>query len=181
MWSDIPTYKKDEVRLIAQCKRDVVESRHFTSIRRDIFSSESLSAVKDFVHNVTQIAKFMWPTWGPPGSCRPQMGPMLDPWTLLSGYWSHGVIQNGRREILATELSSFVLHWNVYSPIEICQNCFYLDYEQLWNTLTHIWSCQDQGAVSIRKTVLPGMAIPMLKIRRPNGRLIFNMEIAIRR
>ena len=38
-----------------------------------------------------------------------------------------------------------------------------------------------QGAVSIRKMVLPGMAIPMLKIRRPNGRLIFNMEIAIRR
>ena len=38
-----------------------------------------------------------------------------------------------------------------------------------------------QGAVSIRKTVLPGMAIPMLKIRRPNVRLIFNMEIAIRR
>ena len=37
-----------------------------------------------------------------------------------------------------------------------------------------------QGAVSIRKTVLPCMAIPMLKIRRPNGRLIFNMEIAIR-
>ena len=37
------------------------------------------------------------------------------------------------------------------------------------------------GAVSIRKTVLPGMAIPMLKIRRPNGRLIFNMEIAIRK
>ena len=36
-------------------------------------------------------------------------------------------------------------------------------------------------AVSIRKTVLPGMAIPMLKIRRPNDRLIFNMEIAIRR
>ena len=40
---------------------------------------------------------------------------------------------------------------------------------------------QHQGAVSIRKTVLPGVAIPMLKIRRPNGRLIFNMEIAIRR
>ena len=32
-----------------------------------------------------QIAKFMGPTWGPPGSCRPQMGPMLVPWTLLSG------------------------------------------------------------------------------------------------
>ena len=36
-----------------------------------------------------------------------------------------------------------------------------------------------QGAVSIRKTVLLGMAIPMLKIRRPTGRLIFNMGIPI--
>ena len=42
-------------------------------------------------------------------------------------------------------------------------------------------SHRHQGAVSIRKTVLSGMAIPMLKIRRPNGRLIFNMEITIRR
>ena len=30
----------------------------------------------------TQIAKFMGPTWGPPGSCRPQMGPMNLAWTL---------------------------------------------------------------------------------------------------
>ena len=48
----------------------------------------------------------------------------------------------------------------------------------------YIWKYEQdmhQGAVSIRKTVLPGMAIPMLKIRRPNGRLIFNMEITIRR
>ena len=33
----------------------------------------------------SQIARFMGPTWGPYGSCRPQMGPMLAPWTLLSG------------------------------------------------------------------------------------------------
>ena len=32
----------------------------------------------------TKIAKFMGPTWGSPGSCRPQMDPMLAPWTLLS-------------------------------------------------------------------------------------------------
>ena len=25
------------------------------------------------------------PTWGPPGTCRPQVGPMLAPWNLLSG------------------------------------------------------------------------------------------------
>ena len=28
--------------------------------------------------------KVRGPTWGPPGSCRPQMGPMLAPWNLLS-------------------------------------------------------------------------------------------------
>ena len=33
----------------------------------------------------SQITRFMGPTWGPPGSCRPQMDPMLVPWTLLSG------------------------------------------------------------------------------------------------
>ena len=33
----------------------------------------------------------MGPTWGPPGSCRPQMGPMLAPWTLLSGVSYHGI------------------------------------------------------------------------------------------
>ena len=32
---------------------------------------------------ISQIAKFMRPTWDPAGSCRPQMGPMLAPWTLL--------------------------------------------------------------------------------------------------
>ena len=32
-----------------------------------------------------QITNFMGPTWGPPGSCRPQMGPILAPSTLLSG------------------------------------------------------------------------------------------------
>ena len=46
---------------------------------------------------------------------------------------------------------------------------------------TSSFSTQHLGAVSIRKTIFPGMAIPMLKIRRPSGRLIFNMEIAIRR
>ena len=47
--------------------------------------------------------------------------------------------------------------------------------------MTSLYWIRDQGAVSIRKTVLPGVAIPMLKIRRPNGRLIFNIGIAIPR
>ena len=28
---------------------------------------------------LAQIAKFLRPTWGPPGSCRPQIGPILTP------------------------------------------------------------------------------------------------------
>ena len=32
----------------------------------------------------SQIAKFIGPTWGPHWCCRPQMGLMLAPWTLLS-------------------------------------------------------------------------------------------------
>ena len=56
----------------------------------------NISKMKNYYHCFTlvvteehymqsQIAKFMGPTWGPPGSCRPQMGPMMAPWTLLSG------------------------------------------------------------------------------------------------
>ena len=34
---------------------------------------------------VSLIARFMGPTWGPSGADRTQVGPMLDPWTLLPG------------------------------------------------------------------------------------------------
>ena len=37
------------------------------------------------VDTPSQIARFMEPIWDPPGSCRPHVGPMLTPWTLLSG------------------------------------------------------------------------------------------------
>ena len=73
----------------------------------------------------------------------------------------------------------------------LCQKLFLLlqiDAKLIFNYEYYHWlpiPCHPiftlQKAVSIRKTVLPGMAIPMLKIRRPNGRFIFNMEIAIRR
>ena len=39
--------------------------------------------------NTSQIAKFTGLTWGPPWSCRRQIGPsVLSPWTLLSGNWA---------------------------------------------------------------------------------------------
>ena len=34
----------------------------------------------------TQIARFMRPTWGPPGADRTQVGPMRASWTLLWGF-----------------------------------------------------------------------------------------------
>ena len=61
----------------------------------------------------------------------------------------------------------------------VCYTTWKVICKQIITNTTH--DNDNRGAVSIRKTVLPGMAIPMLKIRRPNGRLIFNMEIAIRR
>ena len=63
--------------------------------------------------------------------------------------------------------------------VAICRHHFQMHFVD-WKLLSVYWHGL-LGAVSIRKTVLPGMAIPMLKIRRPSGRLIFNMEIAIRR
>ena len=41
----------------------------------------------------TQIAKFMGPTWGPPGTWWPQVGPMWAPWILLSGQWCENFIK----------------------------------------------------------------------------------------
>ena len=38
-----------------------------------------------YLSNRTHVAMFMRTTWGPPGSSRPQMVPMLVLWTLLSG------------------------------------------------------------------------------------------------
>ena len=49
------------------------------------FQNEFVDGLHRFI---SEIAKFMGPTWGPPGSCRSQMGPVLAPWTLLSGFMS---------------------------------------------------------------------------------------------
>ena len=40
------------------------------------------------------IARFMGPTWGPSGADRIQVGPMLAPWTLLSGFTYKFVLNN---------------------------------------------------------------------------------------
>ena len=57
-----------------------------------ILSEDFIQAqAKRWCHK-TLIARFMGPIWGPSGADRTQVGPMLAPWTLLSGeffnqYW----------------------------------------------------------------------------------------------
>ena len=50
---------------------------------KDLADKVVIAVVKD--KSTSQITIFMGSTWVPPGSCRPQVGPMLAPWTLLSG------------------------------------------------------------------------------------------------
>ena len=72
----------------------------------------------------SQIAKFMGPTWGPSGSCRPQMGPMSAPWTLLSGItginddpicWHHNDVMPRK---LFPHYCPFIrrIHWSLVDP-----------------------------------------------------------------
>ena len=65
----------------------------------------TLATINDAMPHDLQIARFMGPTWGPPGSCRPQMGPMLAssiphvictrypmPFLLLLFYFLNGIM-----------------------------------------------------------------------------------------
>ena len=97
----------------------------------------------------------------------------------------HSLLLNTNVSLWNDEMS---LSW-FGGSYEIFQNillelCYGIRVRNAWYLSFGVYASvgkKELGAVSIRKTVLPGMAIPMLKIRRPNGRLIFNMEIAIRR
>ena len=53
-----------------------------------------LGLMAEFRYIICLIARFMGPTWGPSGAARTQVGPMLAPWTLLSGLYCHKHFQN---------------------------------------------------------------------------------------
>ena len=65
---------------------------------------------------VSQIAKFMGPTWGPPGSCRPQMGPMLAPWTLLSGVSRGKSLRSPTQTLLSAICGVVSIKWRGWHP-----------------------------------------------------------------
>ena len=63
---------------------DIIVKCKFTSTRKETTVPNNTETTSPEART-SQIARIMGPTWGPPGSCRPQSGPMWAPWTLLSG------------------------------------------------------------------------------------------------
>ena len=74
----------------------------------------------------------MGPTWGPPGSCRPQMGPMLAPWTLLLGLL---LLVHGPEQILVP--SGWAKLGNVFR-VHICP-VHYLSHDRPLNSAAFMW------------------------------------------
>ena len=58
---------------------------------------------------------------GPPGSCRPQMGPMLAQWTLLSGQYFHKPVQAEKLYINKSwsHIDTLILHATQKFPSSI--------------------------------------------------------------
>ena len=72
----------------------------------------------------TQIAMFMGPTWGPSGSCRSQMGPMMTSWTVLSGIpWYPGTCRVVVESRICSYCKSFKCWSSTYTRPEVCRCC----------------------------------------------------------
>ena len=79
------TFRKMSAWCTWRCFEDIlVYFIHREIIPRIIFFVTGLLSCL-FYRYMSHKARFMWPTWGPPRSCWPQVGPMLAPWTLLLG------------------------------------------------------------------------------------------------
>ena len=65
-------------------------------------------------------SKVTWPTWGPPESCRPQVGPMWAPWTLLSGwcYWLGSSVAKMNCNVL---MACWEISCINYVPVHTCR------------------------------------------------------------
>ena len=85
-------------------------------------------AIWNFSSIISQIARFMGPSWGPPGSCRSQMSPMLAPWTLLSGFFVFAIQQwplvsphNGSLRLKTSQChDALMLHCDIFVRCLYC-------------------------------------------------------------
>ena len=84
----------------------------------------------------------MGPTWGPSGAGRTQVGPMLAPWTLLSGNTSHEISWKPGVIMIPT-FSSLVFH-DANFVISVGNGGFpsqQISNMNLWCSLLFAWSC----------------------------------------
>ena len=91
-----------------------------------------------------QIAKFMGPTWGPPWSCRPQIGPVLAPWTLLSAMLLCTTLQGQQHNInrhLIHEMPLTLSQWSSNGNPVAIQCAWNLDPNVHWNATGEMPVC----------------------------------------
>ena len=70
-----------------------------------------------FLRQATPVSKVHGANMGPPGACRPQVGPMLAPWSLLSGYvWT-------RYYIINRKTSRFLVGTDLVHRPDYCTGC----------------------------------------------------------
>ena len=79
----------------------------------------SVSIYRQSFHIWTLIARFMGPTWGPSGADRTQMGPMLAPWTLLSGDISIIKIKQSRDNLMFIMGNPKLVRWDLYIETDL--------------------------------------------------------------
>ena len=115
------------------------------------------------VKRTTQIARFMWSTLGPYGFYRPQVGPVLAPWTLLSGEYKfgqdccfHRVSSNWIRYWNYTLCFQWIIHaslrksWNV--DCSICIICWSVKPWLLARPIYDSWNVVTSLTISMRHT-----------------------------
>ena len=100
----------------------------------------------------------MGPTWGPPGSCRPQMGPMLAPWNCYQGLiWSESTrwfLSFGIRKSLGARIT--LMHtamWDGWA------NDYHVTHLQNKTVKNVIWSGSAQWLLSSSDPKIPGVLI----------------------
>ena len=97
---------------------------------------------REWIPVTAQIAKFMGPTWGPPGSCRSQIGPMLAPWTRpwtwLSG-WLRNSVNEETSIVVSVPKAAFIEPSTLHMSRSL--TCLYtMDIEQVLHFRIRKWS-----------------------------------------
>ena len=116
------------------------------------------------------IARFLVPTWGPSGADRTQVGPMLAPWTLLSGiafrerWLSPYLYQNFFREYRrATIYFHYILRF--YVDLWGFGSCYVWSRSVNWHApQTHLWLwSKGTNHTQISKTLLIYLTLKLVK------------------